>query len=860
MSVLPEVELGFQAEGAAGWTVIFGAVTEAISEVYEGTLILSAPLSLGSPDALVGARAMYTVNRAGHERTVKGVVRRVEDLGSTATHRYVRVVLVPALWTLSQRHDSRIFQDKPVVDIVRDVLRVAGVYQGDGELVIPGGLQGLAPREYCVQYRETDLAFILRLLQEEGIPFHFTHDGDGGETLVLVDDTPQWPAAPLLVAGHTVDVLDEGMHTTSFESLKWFESGVEMRPTSMTIRDYDFTRPRATIDMTPVFPNSGGARPIYDYPSRKTLYEYDDETHAYPMHDGQRQARVRHEAQQSPGRTGAGSGNVTGFAAGHTFTLRGHLRSDLDQRYLLTRVEHRAQAFTEVPEELRASEHLLDTLRDAGMHFAAEGRTSISQRYMNRFACMPASVPFRAARVTARPIVHGSQTARVVGPAGEEIYTDFHGRVKVQFHWDRLGQEDEKSSCWIRVSQNWASGGWGFVFIPRVGMEVVVTFLEGDPDKPLITGCVYNGENNTPYELPKERTKSTIKTNSTPTTGGYNEIRFEDAAGQEQIYIQAEHNMDTLVKFDQTLTVQRNRTKLIEGHERNSIQLDRVTRVQGNEAKEVQGNQDVEVHGVSGHTMQVDHNYMLTADDSLTLTCGGSTVQMTPSEILVSSSTVRVLGSKLVEVKGGLVKINCGDGAGAPSSNDKKQSNTAQTMQQAFAAALKALPAQVRAALKKGLGAVMQQALAAAMNGTAPDLKNVANAALGAALGSASQSLAQGLGALGQALGAGDNPVVGTALQMAQRVAQRGVQQGLRAANAMRAALRENPAWQQLERDNPEAAQAALRRASSTLMRAEMRNVRVPAEAGAGGTRMFDGTAASARRAHVAGLTSMMAN
>ncbi len=856
MSVLSEVELAFQADGAAGWSVVHAAVREALSETYEGNLVLSAPLSLSAPESLVGQRAVYTVSRSGHDRHLKGVVRRVEDLGSTATHRYVRVVLVPSLWTLSQRVDSRIFQEVPVVDIVREVLRVAGVYQGDGELVIPSGLSSLAPREYCVQYRETDLGFVLRLLQEEGIPFFFRHDGAGGETLVLVDDTPSWPAAPLGVMGGAVDVLDEGMHTHDAESLKWFEAGAELRPTSMTIRDYDFTRPRATIDMTPSFPNSGGARPIYDYPSRKTLYEYDDETHAYPMHDGSRQARVRHEAQQANGRTGAGAGNVTGFQPGRTFTLRGHLRSELDQKYLLTRVEHRAQSFTSVPEELRGSEHLLAALRDAGLHL---DDATVAQRYQNRFTVMPASVAFRAARVTPRPLVHGSQTARVVGPAGEEIHTDFHGRIKVQFHWDRLGQEDDHSSCWIRVSQNWAGSGWGFVFIPRIGMEVVVTFLEGDPDKPLVTGCVYNGENNTPYGLPKEKTKSTIKTNSSPTTGGYNELRFEDAAGEEQVYMQAERNHDVLVKNDQTITVLRNRTKTVEGHERNSITFDRVTRVQGNEAKEVQGNQDVEVHGVSGHSMHVDHNYLLTADDTLSLVCGGSRVDMTPASITVLSTTVNVFGSKLVDIRGGTVKINCDQSPGSPSSSEKKQDSAASKMLTAFRAAMAALPPQVANALKKLAGGAIQAALGAAMSGRAPDLGNMANAALGQALGAAGQMLGQGFGALGQGLGAANNPVLQAALGAAQQRVTRAVTQGLRGANAMRGQLSQSAQWQALERDNPQVAQTALRRASSVLVRAEVARVRAPTEAGAQGVAVFDGSAAAARSAHRAGVASLFA-
>ncbi|MBK8691621.1 MAG: type VI secretion system tip protein VgrG, partial [Deltaproteobacteria bacterium] len=236
---------------------------------------------------------------------------------------------------------------------------------------------------------------------------------------------------------------------------------------------------------------------------------------------------------------------MSGLMPGLAFTLAGHQRADLDQAYLVTYVEHRGQAWSDIPTEVRASEHLLAS---AGGRGGAGPWGSAVQRYTNRFEVIPLAVPFRPARTVARPVVQGAQTARVVGPAGEEIHTDPHGRIKVQFHWDRVGAEDEHSSCWVRVQQNWAGSGWGFQFIPRIGMEVVVTFLEGDPDRPLVTGCVYNGENGYPYGLPGCKTQSGVKTNSSQTNGGYNEIRFEDRAEEEQVYVQAQRNMDTLVK------------------------------------------------------------------------------------------------------------------------------------------------------------------------------------------------------------------------------------------------------------------------------------------------------------------------
>jgi type VI secretion system secreted protein VgrG len=269
--------------------------------------------------------------------------------------------------------------------------------------------------------------------------------------------------------------------------------------------------------------------------------------------------------------------------------------------------------------------------------------------------------------VTPRPVVEGPQTARVVGPPGEDIHTDEHGRIKVQFHWDRVGHEDERSSCWIRVAQSWAGGQWGFVFIPRVGMEVLVQFLEGDPDRPLVTGCVYNGENAPPYALPANKTRSTLKTLSTPATGGYNELRFEDAAGREQMYIQAERDQDTLVKHDRTLTVGRHSTRDVGGDERITVHQNRVTNIQQHDAFSVEGNQDTEVHGPGGQSISVDASQTLSVGKSLQITvgervsiqCGASSLTMDAAgNISLSGTHISITAVGPVVVNGKTVEIN----------------------------------------------------------------------------------------------------------------------------------------------------------------------------------------------------------
>ncbi|MFO0608825.1 MAG: type VI secretion system tip protein TssI/VgrG [Polyangiales bacterium] len=853
MSPLPETTLDFAGADHLPWSVVYWHLTEALSSLYTCTLVLSLPDAGADPDALLERPATLTVGRGALARHVRGVVREVDDLGATATNRFVRVVLVPSLWTLSQRLDSRIWQELPVVDIVRDVLRAAGVYEPHGRLDVPDALRALPAREYCVQHRETDLDFVLRLLQEEGIPFTFRHDDEGGEALVLVDESPAWQPAPLM-AGDAVPVTDAAMHVTETESIASFEPRRQVRPTGVSLRDFDFTRPRATaMDLTRTFPTRG-TRELYESPARLSLHEYDDEAHAYPQHDGARHARVRHEAQHASARTAQGRGNVTGFAPGRSFTLRGHHRGEMDVAWLLTEVEHVGQAWSTAPADVRASTRVLEALRDAGLELP-DGGHAVGERYRNRFRCIPATVPWRPLRSTPRPLVHGLQTARVVGPAGEEIHTDFHGRIKVQFHWDRLGREDEGSSVWMRVSQSWSGPGWGFVFIPRIGMEVLVAFLEGDPDRPMVVGCVYNGENHTPYGLPDAKTVSTIKTWSSPTTGGYNEIRFEDRAGEEQVYVQAERNHDTLVKNDQTLHVQRNRTKYIEGREKNTIDKDRVTTVHGNESKEVDGNQDVQVHGFSGATLHVDEHYHVTADASLVLECGDSKITMTPGTIDVHSRRIKVHGEKLVEIIGELVKINCPEGSHETAKGGQKKRNRFKElltrMKRGVEKALAKLPAPLRRALRRAVSGALRRTIEALMRGRLPDVGAIARGALGelaqGAFHSAMGAMNAGFARLGALPWVQGNAVLEGMLGMARGAVAQGLGRVAQVTSGFLRDLGGNEAWQEVQRSAPGAAAGVLRSVGAPVLREALMGVQVPQGAGREGMRLFDGVAGVGR-------------
>jgi len=657
--ILPEVELHFEAAGAEPWSVLHLRATEALSETGAVTAVLASRDLAASPEALFGEAAALTVARGPRARRFRGVVRRVEDLGSTAHHRVAEVTLAPSLWLLSLRRDARIFQRLNAPAIVSEVLRDAGLYQGDGELVVPPGAQALPAREYCVQYRESDLDFVTRVLADEGLAFSLAHDGDR-EVLTLADE-PARPAAVPTLDGGPVRVLDAGAATASTESVQVFDVARALVSTSVTLREYDFTHPRAVLDMTPRSA-APGAWPVYEHPGGFALGPYDDGAAAHGAHQGARTARVRHQELAQRDGAAAGRGDVTGFAPGRSFELRGHARPDLDGPWVVTSVEHEATAWGDVADDLAAHDRLRDRLppRPAG---------DASARYVNAFACVRASVAWRPPRVTPRPVIAGPQTAVVMAPAGadEEVATDVHGRVLVRFPWERPelrtpSQRAHDSSCWVRVAQPWAGAGWGAMFIPRVGMEVVVTFLEGDPDRPLVTGCVYNGENRPPLTLPAEKTRSTVKTSSSRGGGGFNELRFEDLAGREQIFVHAQRDHDTVVRRDQTLAVGRDRVKTVDGSEHDTVRRDRVASVEGNDALDVGGNHTVAVHGGAGASVRVDAGYVLSAHDSIALTVGDTSLVLLPDRATLSSKAVHVLGGELVNVYGGLTRINCDDG------------------------------------------------------------------------------------------------------------------------------------------------------------------------------------------------------
>jgi type VI secretion system secreted protein VgrG len=556
----------------------------------------------------------------------------VEHLGrANDEQRLARVYVVPALWGLSQRIDSRIFQEMNAIQVVRSVLRAAGVYTGRLEVELRGEY---LTREYCTQYRESDLAFVLRLLAEEGVTFFFRHDEDG-ERLVLTDHVSVWGHVDTLDR-EAVPVVGAEAVTHRVETVRHLHVSEEQRSTSVLVRDFDFTRPRADVQGRSEV-SGADERPVYEFASDAVLANYSNPV--YGAENTEAQARRRLEALRATARSARGRSNVTGMLPGAKFALQHHEHDDLNRELLVVSAEHWGHAPEATAQETQQAP-------EAG---ASSQRTSKDEdRYHNELVCIASDVTYRPPRNFVRPTIAGIQTATVVGPAGEEIHTDEHGRIKVQFHWDREGQRNERSSCWVRVVQGtWAGTGWGSVTIPRISMEAVVSFVEGNPDRPVVTGTLFNGANRPPYDLPAERAKNTFRTSSTPGNAGFNELRMDDTADAEEIFLHAQNDWNTVVLHDRTQRVDNDETRNVGHDERltvdndqtNTIHPDRIETVD-NDHKETIGN-NRSLHVVANDTENIDANRTVTVGANY-----DETTQANRSMSVVSNLAVTVMANK----------------------------------------------------------------------------------------------------------------------------------------------------------------------------------------------------------------------
>lgn len=555
---------------------------------FKKVLGKSATLEIGLKDA--------------SKRYLNGVITRFLQAGHDGVYTHYRAELRPWLALLALTADNRIFQNKTTPEILE------AVFSDLGFTDFKKSLKGVySPREYCVQYHESTLNFVSRLMEDEGIFYFFEH-ADGKHTLVLGDDLDAHPDIP----GETK--VELGVHSYLEPITEcFFEERIITNEVSLT--DYNFEVPT-----TDLFVKTGGGSPKftwYDYPG---IYGKKGE--------GDSRVKLRVEAREHPAKVLRGRGHCRSLVSGHKFTLSGHERAELNQAYVVQALHHEGTVHT----------------------------------YENRFEAFPASVIYRPPQETPWPHIAGSQTAVVVGKSGEEIWTDKYGRIKVQFHWDRLGKKDENSSTWIRVAHSWAGKGFGTIFIPRIGQEVVVSFLDGNPDRPLVTGVVYNAQQTVPYALPDNQTRSTMKTCSSKGGGGENELRFEDKKDSEEIYVHAqkdynevvENDKTTEIKNDEKLTVKNNQTIEIEKDRKLTVKKGKLTVAvdEGDAAYTFKGKRDVAVDKEEKHnnkkkfTHEVDDDYVLNIKKNLTINVDGEIK-------IVSKKSVALEGKSGIKITSG---------------------------------------------------------------------------------------------------------------------------------------------------------------------------------------------------------------
>lgn len=555
---------------------------EAVSRLFRYQLDVLAKIGTDVPfDKLLGQGVTAQIQfhpQEPKQRFLNGICCRISEEGQEGEFTTYHLEIVPKFWLASRTAQSRIFQQMSVPDILKKVLNgFDAVFE----------LQGtFEKRDYCVQYRETDFNFACRLMEEEGIYFFFKHAN--GSHKMVVANTPQShsdvPDGSKLIYESVA-----GGNRPEDRIYDWHKLQ-ELRSGKYLLWDHTFELPHKHLEAKKVIQESvqvgkvshklkvGGNDnlELYDYPG-EYAQRFDgvnpgggDQAADLQkiFQDNNRTVGIRMQEEAAASIVIQGASTCRQLVSGHKFTLERHFNSD--GQYLITSVSHSV---------------VFDAYRsDSSGDF----------HYTNQFTCMPFALPFRPARITPKPVIHGTQTAVVVGPPGEEIWPDKYGRIKAQFHWDREGQNNDKSSCWIRVATPWAGKHWGMIHIPRIGQEVVVAFEEGDPDRPIVVGSVYNYEQMPPLPLPAQKTQSGIKSN-THKGGGYNELVFDDTAGKEQIRVHGQYNMDSVIEHNETHKVGVDRTRNVGHNEAITVANDRMKTVLKNETTTVGVNRTEQV-------------------------------------------------------------------------------------------------------------------------------------------------------------------------------------------------------------------------------------------------------------------------
>lgn len=569
---------------AAGSKLVFTRLVgfDEVSVGFAFTVSLTGTdLEVNAAD-LLGKPMAIEAESGGPKRWFHGIVSAFRQTRIEDRVAHYEAELQPWLWRLGLARDCRVFQNLSVVEIIEEVFAKYPDAKFEKRLQ-----ETYDPREFCVQFDETDLAFVRRLMEHEGI-FYFFEYAEDGHKLVMTDAMAKLkPAAGYeTVPFHAGD----GPGRRDRDCLSSWEATSTFLPVAYTHTDYNFEKPSLSLlAQSETEPIPGMFRgEVYRQPGAHLDLDRGDVL-----------AAIRREELQAPHVRIRASGTIRGLASGCAFKLTGFPRDDQNDQHFVLRADYRV-----VDPEFRAG-------------IGSDGET-----YRAEFVVAPVALPYRPPRVTPHPVMRGPQTVTVVGPAGEEIFTDEYARVKVQFHWDRLGHRDENSSCFVRVASSWAGAGWGMIQIPRIGQEVIVDFLDGDPDRPIVTGRVYNAAEMPPYGLPASATQSGWKSNSSPGGGGYNELMFEDKAGSEKVNFQAQKDHALLVKNDRTKLVQHDQSDRIDNNARHSVGVnldedvgknkttkvgvDRTVTIGSNDSETVGANRTL--HVVANETINVDAN------------------------------------------------------------------------------------------------------------------------------------------------------------------------------------------------------------------------------------------------------------
>ena len=639
LSITPDTGLGFVLDSMEA--------EEELGRPFLIALDVSSGQAKGDLHTILGSTATVTLKHPTKDtRYFNGVVSRLVYRGLTGGAYRYRVELRPWIWLLSHQQDCRIFSAQSAWAIMTGLFRDAGFTDFSDKRQNSSGDTVL---DYCVQYRESTFDFVSRLMEQFGIYYFVTHK-DGSHVINFADD-PNSHTALTAAIPYQYDQTDWRIA----EDHVWdWTAEAQIQPGAYTVREYNFTTPKADLTAKSLIAGNHtyGSNEVYDYPG---LYDTAD--------DGQKVAQLRMQDRESRRLVHGGTSNGRALGAGVKFTLSGFSDAAVNQEYLVT---HSTCSIRNAETRSFTDEDLIDTYRCV-------------------MRAVPGSRPFRLPAITPRPVIRGPQTARVAGEAGQEITTDQYGRIKVKFPWDRRTTEDENSSCWIRVAQIWAGTAWGAMFIPRIGQEVVVEFLEGNPDRPLVTGQVYNADMTVPYALPDNKTRSTVKSNSSLNGGGFNELRFEDKKDSEEVFLQAQKDFNVVVLNNETVKITQDTTTTVEKGNR-SLTVDKGndthTISTGDREVTVSSGKDTLTVSSGDHTITVTAgNSKLTAGQSITLAVGSNSIKIDTTGVTISAAKISVSatgtlsasglttsvagqtklslsGGAMAELTGGLVKIN----------------------------------------------------------------------------------------------------------------------------------------------------------------------------------------------------------